>query len=163
MLTLAPVNLLVFGRQSGLGIGLDYERFIGERHLISIRIPVYTGFTTSEDVTLNYQPFEDGTYVWTAPGIRFHWLKPTSKVDLATGLSVLIGNVNYTYYPNDSYTPNTDRQYLMTAVTLDNDFTVCSRRKVVFGVHRAFGPVFGDFARDGKWMVQIGLKLGRKF
>jgi len=163
VLTLSPLNLLIFGRHSGLGIGLDYERFIGARHLISVRVPVYAGITSTEDVTYDYMPYEEGVFAWTAPGIRLHWLKPTSKADLATGISVTVGNVNHTYYPNDgNLTSNTDEQFLFTAVTLDNDFTVYSKRKVAFGVHTALGPMFGDFG-GGKWMVQIGLKLGRKF
>ncbi len=170
VLTIAPLNILVFGKLTGLGIGLDYERFIGERHLISIHVPFYLGIavTNTGDGTNQNIPYDKAETYYTAPGIRFHWLKPEGKVDLASGVSVVFGNVNtssaYPVVSGGSQRPEFNVQnFLFTAITLDNDFTLITKRKIAFGVHTAFGPILGDYGKDGKWMVQIGLKLGRKF
>lgn len=165
LLTLAPAHIMVVGNQVGFGIGLDYERFIGSGHLISLHIPIYAGYTTDQtyaETDNTFVPYSDAGMVYTAPGIRLHWLKPESRADLATGISVVFGNVNYTSY---TYNNNigSSQQFLLTAVTLDNDITLVSKRKIAFGLHTAFGPVFGDYGTGGTWMVQIGLKVGRKF
>lgn len=169
VLTLSPVNILVFGKAAGLGLGLCYERFIGQRHLVSVQVPFYLGLATDGtqdkiDRNLPHQVLE--TY-YTAPGIRFHWLKPESRADFASGISVLFGNMNTVdSYVGNSTTAAPDfnpQNYLLTAITLDNDFTLYTKRKIAFGLHTAFGPVVGEYGMDGKWMVQIGLKLGRKF
>lgn len=170
MFTVAPFNVIAFGKLAGIGIGLDYERFIGERHLVSIHVPFYLGILSTQFGAeyVTDQPHDEGETYYTAPGIRFHWLKPEGKVDLATGVSVAFGNVNtVSTYAGNQYNSNLPdfnaQSFLLTAVTLDNDFTLVTKSKVAFGVHTAFGPVLNDFGKDGKWMVQVGIKLGRKF
>ena len=164
VLTLAPAHLLYFGAMNGLGIGLDYERFFGERHLLSVHVPVYIGVATDQG-TDEYEPFTDVVPFYTSPGIRLHVLKPSRKLDYAIGVSVVVGTVTQTYNRENSYmpAPNVEQRFLLTAVTLDNDFCLFSKRNVGFGLHTAVGPVLGDFGDDGKWMVQIGFKIGRRF
>lgn len=169
VLTLAPLPLMFWGNYSGVGIGLEYERFLDkERHFMSVHLAGYLGYISNEDVNLDPDEYAYGEayIVYASPGIRFHLLNPQKRADYAIGISGLAGNANHTqvYSRLRIPAPDVDEQWLLTAVTLDNDFNFTSKKKkIIFGVHTAFGPVFGDFAKDGKWMGQIGIKLGHRF
>lgn len=165
-LTIAPLHLLFMGNMTGIGVGADYEHYFGERHLISLHIPVYLGICTDNTLEKqdNDEPYTEGIPFYTSPGVRFHPIKPGKRLDYAVGVSVLIGNVNQTTYYEDSRVggPNTDAQVMLSGVTLDNDLNL-SRKKFLFGLHTAFGPLLGDYGKGGNWFVQVGFKLGRAF
>lgn len=168
-LTLSPLPLMFWGNYSGGGIGVEYERFVDkEKHLLSVHLAGYLGYISNEDVNLDPDEYSYGEayIVYASPGFRCHLLNPQKRADYAIGVSGLVGNANHTqvYRHLRIPAPDIDEQFLLTAVMLDNDFNFTSKKKkIVIGVHTAFGPVFGDFAKDGKWMGQIGIKLGRRF
>lgn len=165
MLTISPLPLMFWGNYSGIGLGADYERFVGKSHRLSVHIPVYVGLIVSASIEPGID-HNEAVIVYTSPGIRFHLLNPESRFDYAIGVSGLVGNANHSKVVINTTAgyPNEDQQYLLTAVTLDNDINLTSKRKkILLGVHTAVGPVLGDFGEDGKWMVQVGFKIGRRF
>ena len=164
------LNAIVLGNISGIGAGLDYEHYFGARHRISIHIPVVIGKGTNqqsdnEGNLITSTPYAEIIPFYTSPGVHYHPINPEKRVDYAVGLSVVIGNLNRTDYYEQTWLggANVDQQYLLTAITLDNDLNLFSKRKFMFGVHTAVGPVLGDYGKDGKWLVQIGFKLGLRF
>ena len=164
------LNAIVLGNISGLAAGLDYEHYFGARHLISVHIPVVIGEGTNQETgndgnPITTVPYAEITSFYAAPGIHYHPINPKKRVDYAVGLSVVIGNLNRTDYYENTWIggTNVDQQYLLTAITLDNDLNIFSKKKFAFGLHTAVGPVLGDYGKDGKWLVQIGFKLGLRF
>ena len=143
------------------GIGFDYEYMISPENGIGVHIPVVFGFAGPE------QDFYNGyrhTSAYVAPGLRFHTGKGNnSRVDFATGPSVLIGNLHFG--PSDDYynpgNPQESYNYNMFGFVVDNSLNFY-KGHFQFGFDVRVGSML-DVQEDSRFFIHFGMHFGGRF
>lgn len=161
--TFTPFSVVTAYGEANPGIGLSYEYILGKTSGFSLYLPVAYGFQ-GPDQEYGY----GGGYGRTihtsfhaAPGVRFHTGEHGSRIDFATGLGVLVGNMHFR--PTADYNGYTAQPYnygLVGFVT-DNSLNIC-RGHFMFGFDARIGIV-GERNDLTQLFLSIGMHFGGKF
>ena len=165
-LTVAIPSITGVDKIGGVGIGLDYVRYLGKDGLFSLNLCaravhlqnyLFLGGSDSEEYT-------DGGAWFFMPGIQCHPFGNKRKVNYAVGLGLPLGNVNLAYHKGVNGSLRTTKEsdgIEGIAITNDVSFINQHHQHFVFGVHVAVGYTI-DNARTIPFM-QFGIKLGGRF
>lgn len=165
--------------ESGVGVGLSYERALDHEGIISVYVPAIASFSLRTNNGYNYyygynQP--TNYLVSLMPGVKFY---PTGmgKVKYAVGPNAVIGygqktldnmyvyDPMYTSYPSSYYYGTYERW--MLGMMINNSLNVNATPHLYIGAEMGFGFTYfdnvGGINRGVKGLTQGAFKIGYTF
>lgn len=154
-----PIAGLISYDYGNPAMGFDYEYVFDTEHGIGVHIPFAFGFSVNDD-------FSSGDYrhtqAYVAPGLLFHTGSKRSRVDFATGPSIMFGNLHFS--PRDDYYhqyPVDAFNYGLVAFLVDNSLNF-NKEHFQFGFDVRMGPLLEQ--RDGnRFFIHFGMHFGGRF
>jgi len=170
--------------EENLGIAFSYERFLDEKGIFSMYIPLSISFPQVSNATFpttyyssQYTSNRNLTYFNTYPGIKIYPGGSNKRVSYAVGASLVmtVGKqnqtiVNYKQEPSNPYNfifdnkSSADLNAFKFGMLINNSLNVRPTNNFYFGVEFGLGYTYlnslNAVATDRETLVQFGLKFG---
>ena len=167
MITTNFPQLVVINGAGAFSVGLEYERFISSEGFLSVQLPVCLNSAVGHVGEIHEgDKFTRASSWYAAPGIRFHPLGNTRRVDLSFGPQVAIGSLNmrkgqYTNFGAEQVL--SDKQYSLVAAIASLGINFHPADHFVVGLNMGYGLMLSETDKSDGSLFQFGLKLGGRF
>ncbi len=170
--SLAPIQM---ANESATGFGLQYERVIDKKNIVSVVLPFAVVFFRENNPYNNSR--ETRAFKYFYPGVKIYPTGSNRRVSYAVGVAAALGfgrrNVNDYYYYNNGYNNYGERDVFKAGVLVNNSLNIQPTKHLYLGVELGLGFTYysNEDSIDGYNynsfddgpLVQFSFKIGYRF
>jgi hypothetical protein len=147
--SISPLPLIALEGATYFGVSLEYERFLDKRGRLSTNLALFGGTIGLQD--------ERGDVYAASPGLRYHPMRNTRKLDFSIGIEGIIARQSF---EANEFTPTSWNTVVGGMVQLNLDIHVT--KQSIIGAHLAVGLHHDGYYYPNS-VIEMGLKIGRRF
>lgn len=174
IISFAPIQMT---NLSPVGIGIQYERFLDQRGMFSLYIPLAVSFYEDYHYySYNYDHQKDRAFTFLYPGLKIYPGGSSRKVSYSIGASMALGfgrqSVDYDYYYSpyySSYMPyHTEEDVFQAGFLVNNGLNIQATKSFYLGIELGLGVFYyssssRSYDATDEPMVQGQFKMGYRF
>lgn len=177
ILSIAPIQM---ANESAVGFGLQYERVVDKKNIVSIVLPFAMVFYTDDNYNAynnNYSDRKTRSFSYFYPGIKIYPTGSNRPVSYGVGISAALGfgSKNFSTYNNGTSNYYYEEKEIFKAgLLINNSLNIQPTKNLYLGLELGLGFTYyngenhyynnnySNTFDDGP-MVQFSFKLGYRF